>query len=443
MLGTTLDDAAGEAFDKGARLLGLPYPGGAEIDRLARDGDPDGLRLPGRPRARARLLVLRAEDRAPLRRPRPRRRPSSSARRADLAASYQRAIVRALVERVEAAGAERVAIVGGVAANSELRASLPGRRRGAARALHRQRRDDRLGGPVHRPRPGRRVPCARCVCFGVLSSALARSRGDRRRGLADRPLARSAARRPPAPPAARRRGAGSSARRARRSTLGEPDDRRPADAVGRPAARARRSSRPRRPSAAGRPRPSPPSSRCSPSSPGTGSACGPTTATPACSTASRPCSTRARSRCSSTTPRSPASIPVRAAYPATIPLGAPRRRRRAAARRRAARASTARASRSRCSTPASTARTRTSAAASSRASTSSAAPATAAAQRDPQNRARRSSGTAPSSPGVLVGSGGPAASTASRRARPCCRSGSPAGSRPRAAATPSTRAATS
>ena len=46
-------------------------------------------------------------------------------RRADLAASYQRAIVRALVERVEAAGAERVAVVGGVAANSELRASLP------------------------------------------------------------------------------------------------------------------------------------------------------------------------------------------------------------------------------------------------------------------------------------------------------------------------------
>ncbi len=47
------------------------------------------------------------------------------ARRADLAASYQRAIVRALVERLEATGAERVAVVGGVAANSELRAALP------------------------------------------------------------------------------------------------------------------------------------------------------------------------------------------------------------------------------------------------------------------------------------------------------------------------------
>ena len=45
-LGTTLDDAAGEAFDKGARLLGLPYPGGAEIDALARSGDPEAFRFP-------------------------------------------------------------------------------------------------------------------------------------------------------------------------------------------------------------------------------------------------------------------------------------------------------------------------------------------------------------------------------------------------------------
>ena len=93
------------------------------------------------------------------------------ARRADLAASYQRAIVRALVERIEATGADAVAIVGGVAANSELRASLPDGARGAARALHRQRRDDRLRGALHGARPGRRVPCARCVCFGDLSSA--------------------------------------------------------------------------------------------------------------------------------------------------------------------------------------------------------------------------------------------------------------------------------
>ena len=81
VLGTTLDDAAGEAFDKGARLLGLGYPGGAAIDRLAREGDPR-LRLPGRARARPRLLVLGREDGAPLRGARPPgRRARGAARR--------------------------------------------------------------------------------------------------------------------------------------------------------------------------------------------------------------------------------------------------------------------------------------------------------------------------------------------------------------------------
>ena len=61
-LGTTLDDAAGEAFDKGARLLGLPYPGGAEIDALAQDGRPARVLVPGRERSRVRLLVLGPED---------------------------------------------------------------------------------------------------------------------------------------------------------------------------------------------------------------------------------------------------------------------------------------------------------------------------------------------------------------------------------------------
>ncbi len=127
VLGTTLDDAAGEAFDKGARLLSLGYPGGAELDRLAREGDPEAF---GFPVARvagldfsfsgvktALLYEVRGlEHELP-------------ERRADLAASYQRAIVRALVERTRAAaeqtGAERIAVVGGVAANAELRASLP------------------------------------------------------------------------------------------------------------------------------------------------------------------------------------------------------------------------------------------------------------------------------------------------------------------------------
>jgi tRNA N6-adenosine threonylcarbamoyltransferase len=127
-IGTTLDDAAGEAFDKGARLLGLGYPGGAEIDRLAREGDPDAFdfpvaRVPGLDFSfsgvkTALLYEVRGlGDRV-------------DERRAHLAASYQRAIVRALVgrtlEAAERTGAERIAVVGGVAANTELRASLPG-----------------------------------------------------------------------------------------------------------------------------------------------------------------------------------------------------------------------------------------------------------------------------------------------------------------------------
>ena len=129
VLGTTLDDAAGEAFDKGARLLGLGYPGGAAIDRLARAGDPEAYdfpvaRVPGLDFSfsglkTALLYAVRDLDEEELERG-----------RADLAASYQRAIVRALVGRVEEAaertGASGVAVVGGVAANSELRASLPG-----------------------------------------------------------------------------------------------------------------------------------------------------------------------------------------------------------------------------------------------------------------------------------------------------------------------------
>jgi tRNA N6-adenosine threonylcarbamoyltransferase len=129
ILGTTLDDAAGEAFDKGARLLGLGYPGGAAIDRLAREGDPEAYdfpvaRVPGLDFSfsglkTALLYKVRELDADELER-----------RRADLAASYQCATVRALVERTEAAaeqtGMERIAVVGGVAANSELRASLPG-----------------------------------------------------------------------------------------------------------------------------------------------------------------------------------------------------------------------------------------------------------------------------------------------------------------------------
>jgi tRNA N6-adenosine threonylcarbamoyltransferase len=128
LLGTTLDDAAGEAFDKGARLLGLGYPGGAAIDQLARQGDPDAFAfpvasVPGLDFSFSGLktaLLYTVRD-----------LPDDEVerRKTDLAASYQRAIVRALAGRLreaaERTGLERVAVVGGVAANSELRAALP------------------------------------------------------------------------------------------------------------------------------------------------------------------------------------------------------------------------------------------------------------------------------------------------------------------------------
>ena len=128
LIGSTLDDAAGEAFAKGARLLRLAYPGGREIDRLAREGDPGAYefpvaRVPGLDFSFSGLktaLLYAVRNLGP---------EELAARRADLAASYEHAIVRALVERTREAakrtGRERLAIVGGVAANSELRAALP------------------------------------------------------------------------------------------------------------------------------------------------------------------------------------------------------------------------------------------------------------------------------------------------------------------------------
>ena len=128
VLGSTLDDAAGEAFDKGARLLGLGYPGGAAVDRLAREGDPEAFRFPVA-RVPGLDFSFSGLKTALLYAVRDLGEDETTARRADLAASYQRAIVTALVERTREAAArtghDRIAIVGGVAANSELRASLP------------------------------------------------------------------------------------------------------------------------------------------------------------------------------------------------------------------------------------------------------------------------------------------------------------------------------
>lgn len=139
LLGQTLDDAAGEAFDKGARLLGLGYPGGRELDVLAESGDPTafsfpiGLRKSDRPDfsfsgvKTALYYLLRDMSES-----------ERAARAADIAASYREAIVTALVEKTLRAAAEQgactVGVAGGVAANSLLRRRLVGE--GEARGLH-------------------------------------------------------------------------------------------------------------------------------------------------------------------------------------------------------------------------------------------------------------------------------------------------------------------
>jgi N6-L-threonylcarbamoyladenine synthase len=128
LLGQTLDDAAGEAFDKGARMLGLGYPGGAALERLARDGDPESFAFPTAARLRGLDFSFAGLKTALLYRIRGLGEVEARRRRADLAASYQRAIVEALALRVERAlaqtGLERLAVGGGVAANGPLRERL-------------------------------------------------------------------------------------------------------------------------------------------------------------------------------------------------------------------------------------------------------------------------------------------------------------------------------
>ena len=127
-LGRTLDDAAGEAFDKGARLLGLGYPGGAALERLAREGDPSayafpiGNKMPGLDFSFSGLktaLLYKIKELSER---------EFGERRADLAASYQQAIVDSLLLRVRRAlnetHAQKLALGGGVAANGPLRAAV-------------------------------------------------------------------------------------------------------------------------------------------------------------------------------------------------------------------------------------------------------------------------------------------------------------------------------
>jgi N6-L-threonylcarbamoyladenine synthase len=141
IIGETLDDAAGEAFDKVARLLALPYPGGPQLAALAESGDPESFAFP-RPlrgqgldmsfsglKTAARLAIEGQRDAAGK---------LSESVRADIAAAFQAAVVDTLTSKCEAAlqaaGLSRLVIAGGVGANKALRASLAAmaRRRGAS-----------------------------------------------------------------------------------------------------------------------------------------------------------------------------------------------------------------------------------------------------------------------------------------------------------------------
>ena len=130
LLGQTLDDAAGEAFDKGARLLGLGYPGGPALQRLAAEGDPAVFQFPTAARLAGLDFSFAGLKTALLYRVRELGEKEATRRRADLAASYQHAIVETLAIRVERAleltGLDRLAVGGGVAANGPLRERLGG-----------------------------------------------------------------------------------------------------------------------------------------------------------------------------------------------------------------------------------------------------------------------------------------------------------------------------
>jgi N6-L-threonylcarbamoyladenine synthase len=138
LLGESIDDAAGEAFDKSAKLMGLPYPGGPALSRLAERGDPQAFKLP-RPLlhsgdldfsfAGLKTAVLTQAKKLG---------PELEARKADLAAATQAAIVEVLVKKslvaLDRCGLDRLVVAGGVGANKALRAAL--KADGARRGLH-------------------------------------------------------------------------------------------------------------------------------------------------------------------------------------------------------------------------------------------------------------------------------------------------------------------
>jgi N6-L-threonylcarbamoyladenine synthase len=172
LLGETIDDAAGEAFDKSAKLLGLGYPGGPALSALARQGRADGFDLP-RPLLhkpnldfsfaglKTAVAVRLAKLAAPI----------SDTQRADMAASVQAAIVDVLCAKslraLQATGLERLVVAGGVGANSSLRQRLDADCR-------------RIGARVHYPEP------ALCTDNGAMIALAAAMRWQSGRAVTER-----------------------------------------------------------------------------------------------------------------------------------------------------------------------------------------------------------------------------------------------------------------
>jgi N6-L-threonylcarbamoyladenine synthase len=128
LLGETIDDAAGEAFDKSAKLMGLGYPGGPALSRLAQDGDPDAFKLPRPLLHSGNLDFSFAGLKTAVMTQAKKLGPALEARKADLAAATQAAIVDVLVRKAMSAldetGLKRIVVAGGVGANQQLRAQL-------------------------------------------------------------------------------------------------------------------------------------------------------------------------------------------------------------------------------------------------------------------------------------------------------------------------------
>lgn len=127
-VGRTRDDAAGEAFDKSARRLGLPYPGGAEMDRLASQGDPDAIKYPSAHIKGTLDFSFSGLKTAVMNSLHNAEQKGEEICREDVAASFTKAVCTSIVAGLEAAhaeyGFERLVFAGGVAANSHLRRAI-------------------------------------------------------------------------------------------------------------------------------------------------------------------------------------------------------------------------------------------------------------------------------------------------------------------------------